>query len=162
MLQEMTLVQGNGYARLMNGGSESLAVAMRRYRDARLAAQLGRLVSRLTGRSQRLQDLDALRAEGRLEAGHEAGLKTVPIRSIRGSEGRSKDFDAEFRPVTRHTQGRWVGIAAATARGLALPPVELIQVGETYYVRDGHHRISVAKAFGQEEIEAEVTVLEVE
>jgi hypothetical protein len=43
-----------------------------------------------------------------------------------------------------------------------LPPVSLVQVGDEYFVRDGHHRISVAKAFGQETIEARVAVWEVE
>jgi hypothetical protein len=52
-------------------------------------------------------------------------------------------------------------MAAAKMRGVALPPVELIQVGDIYFVRDGHHRISVARAFGQEQVDAEVTVWDV-
>jgi hypothetical protein len=54
-----------------------------------------------------------------------------------------------------------VGIATAGYMGRTLPPVELIQVGDLYFVRDGHHRISVAQAMGQESIEAEVTVWQV-
>jgi hypothetical protein len=89
-----------------------------------------------------------------------AGIRTVPISKIRGSEGRSEDFDREFHPLRLHNQGRWLSVATARQRGVVLPPVELIQIGDIYFVRDGHHRISVAKAFGQEEIEAEVTVWE--
>jgi len=45
--------------------------------------------------------------------------------------------------------------------GVTLPLVDLVQVGDVYFVRDGHHRISVARAFGQESIDAQVTVWEV-
>jgi len=53
-----------------------------------------------------------------------------------------------------------MGIAAARQMGRTLPPVELIQIGDLYFVRDGHHRISVARGMGQEHIDAEVTVWE--
>jgi hypothetical protein len=85
----------------------------------------------------------------------------VPIQQIWGSEGRSADFDSLFYPRQGHSQGRWVGIAAARMMGLVLPPVDLIQVGDGYFVRDGHHRISVARALGEEYIEAEVTLWQV-
>jgi len=85
----------------------------------------------------------------------------VSIRDIRGSEGRCGDFDADFRPLQGHTRDRWVGIATAREMGKTLPPVELIQIGDLYFVRDGHHRISVAQAMGQEAIEAEVTAWKV-
>ncbi len=89
---------------------------------------------------------------------HYAGVQTVAIRSIRGSEGRLIDFDAEFRPLHDRTRDRWVSVAAARLRGTRLPPVELIKSGDDYFVRDGHHRISVARALGEEFIEANVTV----
>lgn len=160
MLQEMTLIQGRGYARLMNCGSENMGIALRKYRDARLQGRAQQMLSRLLGRPRSLKHLDALRSEGRLHGGHDAGLQTIPIRLIRGSEGRSQDFDQAFHPLSAHTQRRWVSLAEARECGVVLPPVDLIQVGEEYFVRDGHHRISVARAFGQEEIEAQVTVLE--
>jgi hypothetical protein len=55
----------------------------------------------------------------------------------------------------------WLSVAVARQRGKSLPPVKLIQVGDVYYVQDGHHRISVARALGQRDIEAEVTVWQV-
>ena len=55
---------------------------------------------------------------------------------------------------------RWLGVARAALRGEHLPPVDLIRAGDVYYVRDGHHRISVARALGQREIDARVTVWE--
>jgi len=131
------------------------------WREARRQGQIGQALSRLTGRSRHLLHLGTFRETGDLLNGRGAGIRTVPITKIRGSEGRSEDFDQEFRPLKTHNQGRWLSVAAARQRGVALPPVELIQVGEIYFVRDGHHRISVAKAFGQEEIEADVTVWEI-
>jgi hypothetical protein len=52
-----------------------------------------------------------------------------------------------------------LNIAKLRLEGRPLPPVELIQVGDSYFVRDGHHRISVARAFGQTAIDAQVTVV---
>jgi hypothetical protein len=89
------------------------------------------------------------------------GIRTVPIRQIRGSEGRCHDFDCDFNPLQSHTAHRWKSIVAAREQDKPLPPVTLIQVGDAFFVRDGHHRISVARAFGQQEIEAEVTLWKV-
>jgi hypothetical protein len=89
-------------------------------------------------------------------ARHTTGTVVLPLTKIVGSEGRSQDFDKDFNPLNEHTRDRWIGIAAARARGVVLPAVELVQVGEQYYVRDGHHRISVARALGQLDIEARI------
>ncbi len=73
---------------------------------------------------------------------------------IVGTERRSHDFDANFNPLNEQNLGRWINIAAARRTGVILPAVELVRVGDEYYVRDGHHRISVAKVMGQGEIDA--------
>lgn len=78
----------------------------------------------------------------------------VPVEAIVGSESRNADFDNQFNPIKAHLLPRWTGIAMARLAGVALPPVELLQDGDGYYVRDGHHRISVAKSMGQVDIEA--------
>jgi hypothetical protein len=88
------------------------------------------------------------------------GVQTVPIARIQGSENRCRDFDTAFHPLVNHNQERWLSVAMARLRGRNLPPVELIRVSDTYYVRDGHHRISVARALGEEFIEASVMVWE--
>jgi hypothetical protein len=87
-----------------------------------------------------------------------AGTQVVPLAAIRGSESRAADFDAGFHPCRPHDRARWLSVATAWYQGVALPPVELIQVGEHYYVRDGHHRISIAAALRVRDIEASVTV----
>lgn len=85
------------------------------------------------------------------------GIQSVPLTKIRGSEGRTADFDADFRPLKATSKERWVNIAVAHARAEPLPAVDLIRVNDTYFVRDGHHRISVARMVGQQEIDANVT-----
>jgi hypothetical protein len=160
MFQEATLLQSYGLIQSANDRSGGIALAVRKWRDARLHGQLKQAWSLLTGRSRRLLDLSTFRAADSLLGGHSIGIRTVAISKIRGSEGRSEDFDREFHPLRVHNQGRWLSVAGARQRGVALPPVDLIQIGDIYFVRDGHHRISVARAFGQDEIEANVTVWE--
>lgn len=109
----------------------------------------------------RLLSLHAVLSGYTVEGHQFVGRRTVAICHIRGSanESRCYDFDARFRPLNDHNNGRWASVAQARQQGKRLPPVSLIQFGETYFVQDGHHRLSVACAAGQEAIEAEVTVL---
>jgi hypothetical protein len=81
----------------------------------------------------------------------------VPLESIVGTVDRARDFDRRFRPTSRRVRSRWENIAAAMRRGDALPPVDLLRVGDLYFVRDGHHRVSVATALGRNDIDAYVT-----
>lgn len=69
----------------------------------------------------------------------------VPTDRIVGTVGRAGDFDARFRLMNRALQSRHRSVAEAVASGIALPRVELIQLGEMYFVVDGHHRVSVAR-----------------
>jgi hypothetical protein len=131
-----------------------------RFDDLHQHAIAGRVWSRLTRRPYRLLNLTEAQQAWSVGERHAGGVRMVPIMAIRGSEGRSADFDAHFRPLNTHTRTRWTGLAEANDRGVSFPPVELVQSGDVYFVRDGHHRISVANAFGQREIEAEVTVWE--
>jgi hypothetical protein len=85
------------------------------------------------------------------------GLRVVPISAIVGTVDRGRDFDRHFRPTSARVRSRWEQIAAAVRRGESLPPVDLIKIGEIYFVRDGHHRVSVACALGHADIDAYVT-----
>lgn len=114
--------------------------------------QLRRLLRRLVGRSSCLRTLAAAGLRGQRSLGHQ----TVEIAQIVGSEGRAGDFDSAFAPIGAHTRDRWASVARARREGRALPAVLLIKAADGYYVRDGHHRISVARAFGEEYVEAEV------
>lgn len=116
-----------------------------------------RLWCGVTGQRYQLLNLEGLQTQGVGQRRRHGGIQLVPIAKIQGSEGRSQDFDADFRPLKLYNRERWVNIALARREDVVLPLVELIQIGDSYFVRDGHHRISVAKAQGQLEIEAEVT-----
>lgn len=143
-------------------GEESWAIctALKLYRRARYRCLWAKAWAVLTGRSRALLDLSAIRAVCPLRASHYAGLQTVAIDRILGSEGRCQDFDAGFQPLQSHNKERWLRIAAAQLMRMPLPPVALMRVGDRYFVLDGHHRISVARVLGQSEIDAEVTVCE--
>jgi hypothetical protein len=88
---------------------------------------------------------------------HSVGLEVVPLHAIVGTVDRSRDFDRRFRPTTGRVRSRWEQIATAMRRGESMPPVDLVRIGEIYFVRDGHHRVSVARALGLTDIDAYVT-----
>ncbi len=110
----------------------------------------------LTHRQTHLKNLQDVLKNGRLVASHDLGVISVPLDLIRGTESRSCDFDNQFNPLRPSVQERWINIASAIHQGESMPAVELIQAGDTYYVRDGHHRISVARAHSQAAIDAHV------
>jgi hypothetical protein len=85
------------------------------------------------------------------------GLRIVPLESIVGSVDRARDFDRWFRPRSGRSRERWERLARAQRRGEAIPPIDVYRVGELHFVRDGHHRVSVAHALGLRAIEAYVT-----
>jgi hypothetical protein len=85
------------------------------------------------------------------------GLQVIALESIVGSVDRTKDFDRSFRPRTPRTRERWERLARAQRRGETIPPIDLYRVGGLHFVRDGHHRVSVAIALNLRSIEARVT-----
>ena len=90
------------------------------------------------------------------------GMQTIPVASIVGSEDRYNDFDNQFFPKSTHLKNRWESIDRAHLESIILPPVNLYELGGLYFVRDGNHRVSVARARGIEFIDAEVTSLRTE
>ncbi len=85
------------------------------------------------------------------------GLKVVSLDAIVGTVDRGRDFDRSFRPTSARVRTRWERIAAAMRRGESMPPIDVVKVGEIYFVRDGHNRVSVARALGRTDIDAQVT-----
>ncbi len=90
------------------------------------------------------------------------GMKVVPIEMIVGSEGRYQDFDNRFFPRSAHLKTRWARIDQAHLSDVILPPITLYEIGGLYFVRDGNHRVSVARSKGVENIDAEVISLQSE
>jgi len=90
------------------------------------------------------------------------GSQTVPIKLIIGSEGRYHDFNKYFLPRKDHMRQRWSRVDEAHIKDIVLPPILLYEIGGVYFVRDGNHRVSVAKLQGVEFIDAEVISLTTE
>jgi hypothetical protein len=90
------------------------------------------------------------------------GMQTVPINLIVGSEGRYRDFDKFFLPKSDSLRSRWERVDEARLSDIILPPIQLYEIGGVYFVRDGNHRVSVAKAQGIEAVDAEVISLSTE
>lgn len=128
----------------MFGGRQAFEQAISR-------AQRGKVKALLTHSPRRLCKLEGYRGTGSF-----LGLKDVPVDQIRGTEGRQDDFDIEFNPLRKESRDRWVGVFNAWARGIVLGPIQLVKVGNIYYVRDGHHRVSVARALGIKFVEADI------
>jgi hypothetical protein len=81
-------------------------------------------------------------------------LRVIPLWAIVGTVDATTDFDACFRPATNRVADRWQRVALAHRRGHALPPITVIERPDGYYVIDGRHRVSVARALGQADIDA--------
>ena len=87
------------------------------------------------------------------------GMKVVAVKDIVGSEGRYRDFNKAFLPRKEHLKNRWVSIDKAHISDVILPPIKLYKIGDVYFVRDGNHRVSVAKMQKVYAIDAEVVEL---
>jgi len=89
------------------------------------------------------------------------GVRAIPLAQIVGSVDRYRDFDHYFLPRLDHNLDRWANVRRAGLEGVELPPIQVYQVGEVYFVKDGHHRVSVARRAGQQFIDAEIIELQV-
>ncbi len=123
---------------------------------ARSRAFLRDLWSVVARRPRRLLSFDEVKEKLHIGGPLYRGIRTVEIARIVGSVNRYADFDHAFLPVHSRFAARWQSIDRAFYEEVSLPPVVLYQVGEVYFVVDGHHRVSVARQQGQEFIEAEV------
>ena len=99
---------------------------------------------------------EVVEALGRVSE-HDLGLQTIPLDSIVGTVDRTKEFDRAFRPMSPRLRARWQRIAEAQRRGESFPPISVYRIGELHFVRDGHHRVSVARSLGRDDIDAYVT-----
>lgn len=114
------------------------------------------ILSWLTWKPRRLRTLGDIIGSCAISHQVDLGIRAIRLDAIRGSMGRSQDFDQGFMPRRRHTMQRWININRAYYMDEALPPVELMEVDGQYVVVDGHHRISVDRFHGQDYVEAHV------
>lgn len=128
---------------------------------ALMKASLRRWRNRLRRRPAHERLLSFDEAKGTLARWSQAyrGMRTVEVEKITGSVGRFRDFDGSFLPLKVSMGDRWGRVDRAYHLGKDLPAVSLYKIGEAYFVRDGNHRVSVAKYHGVAWIEAEVVEL---
>jgi len=129
------------------------------FQTARQRAFWSDLFSLIRGKPAELLSFDEIKQRLRLREENYGGLRIVPLNRIVGSVGRYHEFTAGFLPKRGDMQDRWSRVYAVTAGPVGVPPVELYKVGEVYFVRDGNHRVSVARQLGSTTIEAHVTEL---
>ena len=132
------------------------------FNRARRKAFLAQLLGIVNRSSNELLSLEEVRARLNVRGQHYLGHQTVPLDHIVGSEGRYSDFDRHFAPRHDATKYRWMSVDRAHHEAIALPAIELYKLGDIFFVKDGHHRVSVARIQGQLEIDAVVTELVVD
>jgi uncharacterized membrane protein YfbV (UPF0208 family) len=131
------------------------------FERAYLKAFWRKVANWLTKGENELLPYDEVRNHLPIRGQHYIGLQQVPIAQIVGSLGRYRDFDRAFLPLQKRTKDRWVSIDKAQYEEVDLPPIELYKIGEVYFVKDGNHRVSVARERGQEFVDARVVEIEV-
>jgi hypothetical protein len=126
------------------------------FNRAKQRATMEYILGRLKGRSPLLLDYnevaDALRVTGQVKH----GVRTIPVSQIVGSVGRYKDFTRSFLPRFSWDQDRWARVKTAARHVSELPPIDVYQIGDAYFVLDGNHRVSIAKETNVEFLDARV------
>ncbi|RIK39297.1 MAG: hypothetical protein DCC55_18480 [Chloroflexi bacterium] len=120
-------------------------------------AQIADMLGLITGRNTDLVSFEEVARKLKARQQVEIGTQMVPLNKIVGSVGRYRDFTRTFLPRASANPERWIRLDAAVNALETVPPVELFKIGDVYFVRDGNHRVSVARANGVSHIEARVT-----
>jgi nucleotide-binding universal stress UspA family protein len=142
---------------LLDENPIEMGSAIADFHRARNRADLKELLSRLKGESNQLLSYDEVRQKFQLQGGTERGIRDVPLDAIVGSVGRYTDFTKDFLPRGRVQVERWARVRMAASGLIGLPPIEVYQIGDVYFVQDGNHRVSVAREMGANYIQAYVT-----
>ncbi len=127
------------------------------FRKARRRAAIEQVMAYLRGRSVDLLSFEEVRGKLKGKAGRSLGLQEIPLDAIVGSVGRYVDFTRSFLPRQDSDEARWARVQVATGKLSGLPPIEVYKIGDAYFVRDGNHRVSVARELEQNHIQAYVT-----
>jgi len=132
-------------------------IAINDFNAAHRKASLKSAISHLTGEKIDLLSYGEVLKSLRLQGQVERGRQEIPLDKIIGSVGRYTDFTRDFLPRKSSDSQRWVSVKVATESLMGVPPIEVYKVGDYYFVRDGNHRVSIARQNGQSHIEAYIT-----
>ncbi len=132
--------------------------ARREWTRARRKARQTRLLAQLEGQARDLLDFNRVAHQLSLTNAVYRGVQNVPLDKIVGSVGRYQDFTRAFLPIADGVHARWQRIAEIYLDPMSggVTPIELYKVGNAYFVKDGNHRVSVARQLGLSDIEAYV------
>ncbi len=139
--------------------NQNLLEGMSAFQNARLRAFWDETLALVRGKPAELLSFEDIRTRLRLREENYRGLQEVPLDQIAGSVGRYREFTSKFLPKRNKMQERWSRVYAQASGMLGLPPIELYKVGDVYFVRDGNHRVSVARQLDAQTIQAHVTEL---
>ncbi len=131
--------------------------ALEDFRNARRQAALEEILGRLTGKPTALLPYDEVRQKLKANATGQSELREIPLDAIVGSVGRYSDFTRSFLPRRNADGQRWARVESAFTDPAGLEPILVYQIGDVYFVRDGNHRVSVARQLGATHITAYVT-----
>lgn len=129
------------------------------FNRAKRVAFFQEIMGHLRGTPTELLSFADIRERLRLNVENYRGIQDVPLAKIAGSVGRAHEFTRHFLPKTKHMEKRWSRVYAQALSQEGLPPIELYQIDDVYFVRDGNHRVSVARQLGAQTIQAEVIEL---
>jgi nucleotide-binding universal stress UspA family protein len=138
----------------------NIGLAIQDFRKARQRAAMKEIIARLRGEPTQLLSYDEVRKHLRAQSGIPRGLREIPLDAIIGSVNRYNDFTRDFLPRANVQAGRWARVEIASASGAGVPPIEVYQIGDVYFVKDGNHRVSVARQFKSPTIQAYVTEIQ--
>lgn len=141
----------------MADASGDLTSALHDFWRARRRANVREALSFLGRSSSDLLPYEEVRRKLRAVEGAEQKLEEVPLDAIVGSVGRYNDFTRGFLPRQDSDKDRWAKVQQAMVGMEGVPPIEVYRIGDAYFVKDGNHRVSVARQLGAKYIQAYVT-----
>jgi nucleotide-binding universal stress UspA family protein len=131
--------------------------ALNDFRRLRQQARLEKIAGRLRGKPVELLSFEDVATKLKVMNRATLGLREIPLDAIVGSVGRYHDFSRTFLPLVTRDASRWASVKTAAPDPTLLPPIDVYQIGELYFVLDGNHRVSIARQRGQSHIGAYVT-----
>ena len=141
---------------MKNGRLQQRFESLRRFDQARRSALINTITARLTGQETHLLSFDEVRRNLRQQNPLYRGVQEVELESIVGSVGRYKEFTRQYLPMNDNLKERWISVDGLASSMSGWPPIDLYQVGNIYFVKDGNHRVSVARQLKHITIEAHV------
>jgi len=157
------MVLGSGQSTNINkfdSESSKRSAALSDFREARRRAAVRAVLGRFQGTSLELLSYTEVASRLRITGQFERGVQEIPVDKIVGSVGRYDEFDSSFLPLKSRDAQRWASVRVAALDPTELPPIDVYQIDDAYFVIDGNHRVSIARHTGMEFIAAHIIEIE--